>query len=231
MKRAMKYVAALFVMAFMVGGVAGATIPEPAAAQGATSSCGGGFFLSAWYEGLTTPSCELKSPSDVDGGLRTYILTIGLNVVTIALQIVGYAAIFYIIYGGFRFMTSSGAPEQRSAAMKTILNAIIGLIIAIASVAIVRLLASILTGGTTNNVGIYVGLGGDTVLSRILNIAYMIAGSVAVIMGVLSGFNFVTSSGDPQKAAKARNGLLYAAIGLVIVALAAAITSFIQGRF
>lgn len=231
MKRVLHYIAGLFVAAFLMGGTFGATIP-----QNVSASCGGGgFFLSTWYEGLTTTDgkgdCVMVSPTEGGVTIESYILTIGLNVVTIILQIIGYAAVGFIIYGGFQFMISSGAPEQRSSAMKTILNAIVGLVIAITSVAILRLVGGIFTGGTTNNVGLYTGMSGSEVLASVLNIAYWAAGAVAVIMVVISGFNFTTSAGDPQKAAKARNGLLYSVIGLLVIALAASITSFIQGRF
>lgn len=226
MNQLIKYITSLFVAAFVVGGMVGATIPETASAN-----CGGGFFLTAWHEGLTDGSCNLVSPTEISGGLQAYILTIGLNVATIILQIVGYAAIFYIIFGGFKFMTSAGSPELRASAMKTLLNAIIGLVIAIASVAIVNLMANVFTGGTRNSVGIYTGLSGDSILANALNTVYWVAGSLAVVMAVISGFNFTTSAGDPQKAAKARIGLLYSIVGLLVVALAAAITGFIQTSF
>lgn len=220
------YLGTLTVLAFGVGGVVGATIPTSSAG----AACGQFLTFPAWYRGLSKNDCkDMMSPDDV-GGISTYIWTIVLNVIEIAVQVVGYLAIFYIIYGGFRYITSAGAPEAHAAAMKTILNAVIGLAIAICSIAIVRLMAQVILGTPDSETGVYVNSPAD-ILTAVLNTAYFIAGAVAVIVIIISGFNFVTSSGNAQRVAKARMGILYAAIGLVVIIFASVITSFIQGRF
>lgn len=63
----------------------------------------------------------------------------------------------------------------------------------------------------------------------ILNWVYAVAGLAAVGYLVISGIQYVYSAGDPGKAAKAKNSILFAVIGLVIVLLAAAITNFVAG--
>ena len=220
------YLGTLTVLAFGVGGVVGATIPTSSAG----AACGQFLTFPAWYRGLSKNDCkDMMSPNDV-GGISPYIWTIVLNVIEIAVQVVGYLAIYYIIYGGIRYITSAGAPEAHAAAMKTILNAVIGLAIAICSIAIVRLMAQVILGTPDSETGVYVNSPAD-ILTAVLNTAYFIAGAVAVIVIIISGFNFVTSSGNAQKVAKARMGILYAAIGLVVIIFASVITSFIQGRF
>lgn len=70
------------------------------------------------------------------------------------------------------------------------------------------------------------------------NIIASIAGVLAVVMIVYSGFQFVTAggvgfksaSGSPTKAAQARATLLYSLVGLVVIALAWTITRFITDR-
>jgi hypothetical protein len=54
---------------------------------------------------------------------------------------------------------------------------------------------------------------------------------VAVIMLIIGGLNYITASGDPGKMTKAKNTILYAGVGLVIVIAASAITNFVVGRF
>ena len=93
----------------------------------------------AWYRGLTTADCDIKSPTD--GGLQKFIWTIALNVLEVMLQLVGYVSVGYIITGGFKYMTSSGAPDGMAKARQTILNAVIGLGISLFSVAIVNVVA------------------------------------------------------------------------------------------
>lgn len=63
----------------------------------------------------------------------------------------------------------------------------------------------------------------------ILNWVYAVAGIVAVGYLVISGIQYIYSTGDAGKAAKAKNSILFAVIGLVIVLLAAAITNFVVG--
>jgi Type IV secretion system pilin len=220
------YIGTLGILAFGVGGAVGATIPT----SSASAACGQFLTFPAWYRGLSKNDCnEMMSPNEV-GGISTYIWTIVLNIIEIAVQVVGYLAIFYIIYGGFRYITSAGAPEAHAAAMKSILNAVIGLAIAISAIAIVRLMARFILGNASSETGVLVNTPAE-ILNAVLNTAYFIAGAVAVVVIIVSGFNFVTSSGNAQKVAKARMGILYAVIGLVVIIFASVITSFIQGRF
>lgn len=72
---------------------------------------------------------------------------------------------------------------------------------------------------------------GDEVLAGILGIVYFVAGVVAVVVIIIAGFMFVTAAGDPTTVTKAKNAILYAVVGLVVVALAFVITQFVMGRF
>lgn len=96
--------------------------------------------LPAWHQGLTDGNCNIKNPADV-GGLPNFIWKIGFNVLDAMLQIVGYVCVGFIITGGFKYMTSSGSTDGMAKARTTILNAVIGLLIAIFSVAIVNLVS------------------------------------------------------------------------------------------
>ena len=94
-----------------------------------------------WYRGLTSGAdCTIKSPGEV-GGLSNFIWKIALNILEILLQVVGYVSAAFIIYGGFLYLTSTGDPGKAAAARKTILNAIVGLVISFFSVAIVSLIS------------------------------------------------------------------------------------------
>lgn len=71
---------------------------------------------------------------------------------------------------------------------------------------------------------------GDQVLGNILNLFYFIAGIVAVIIIIIAGFSFTVSGSNPSALAKARNAILYSAIGLVVILSAFGITQFVLGR-
>jgi len=51
-----------------------------------------------------------------------------------------------------------------------------------------------------------------------------------LIVLVIAGINYSLSAGDPAKTASAKNAILYAVIGLVIIANAIAITGYIIGK-
>jgi heme/copper-type cytochrome/quinol oxidase subunit 2 len=72
---------------------------------------------------------------------------------------------------------------------------------------------------------------GQALFDNGLNIAYFIAGIIAVIVIIISGFVFVTAGSDSNMVAKSKNAILYSSIGLVIIISAFVITQFIIGRF
>lgn len=58
------------------------------------------------------------------------------------------------------------------------------------------------------------------VILAILQNVIIVSGTVAAIFMIIGGINYMTSRGDQGKLEKARNTLLYAAIGLVVCSLA-----------
>lgn len=64
-----------------------------------------------------------------------------------------------------------------------------------------------------------------------LNLAYFATGIIAVLAIIIAGFMYTISRGDPGEIAKAKNTILYAVVGLVVVLVAFTITNFIIGRF
>ena len=64
-------------------------------------------------------------------------------------------------------------------------------------------------------------------VQTILNVVISVLGIVTVVVIIVGGVGYVTSQGDPAKATKARNTILYGVIGLVIALLAFAIVNFV----
>ena len=64
-------------------------------------------------------------------------------------------------------------------------------------------------------------------LTIIINVALGVIGFVAVVMIIIGGVQYTTSSGDTAKVTKAKNTILYGVVGLVIALLAFAIVNFI----
>lgn len=87
------------------------------------------------------------------------------------------------------------------------------------------------TGGTTADCG-NAGTGTGTedlsgIASKVVNIFSIIVGIVAVLMIIYGGFKYITSGGDSGNVSSAKNTLIYAIIGLIIVALAQIIVHYV----
>ena len=70
----------------------------------------------------------------------------------------------------------------------------------------------------------------DTVKLAI-NLFSAIVGIIAVVMIIVGGIRYITSGGDSGNVTAAKNTILYAVIGLIVVALAQIIVKFVLSRF
>ncbi len=71
----------------------------------------------------------------------------------------------------------------------------------------------------------------NSIIGNIVQVLLTAVGVISVIMIVIGGIMFTLSSGDAQKAAKARNTILYAVVGLVVAVFASAIVNFVFDGF
>jgi hypothetical protein len=67
----------------------------------------------------------------------------------------------------------------------------------------------------------------DSIIQSIINFLSALIGTVAVVMVIVGGYKYITSGGDSSKVSSAKSTLLYAVIGLVIVAMAQFIVQFV----
>ena len=134
----------IIAVSLMVIGSFGASVTFPGIsfADDACSNKGKILTLKPWYSGLTNDDCSLKNPGADTNSQANYIWKIALNIVDDLLQLIGYTTVGYIMYGGFLMMTSNGAPDKAAHGRKTIMSAAIGLVIALASVALVNFISS-----------------------------------------------------------------------------------------
>lgn len=180
-----------------------------------------------WYDGLQKRGpdgrCEIISPKD-DAELTSFIWQIVLNCIGIAFVGVGYIALGFILYGGFQFIFSMGSADKMAKARTTILNACIGMVIAISATAIVNKFSVILPSA-----GVWPDAG--TVITNVLDIFYFGIGALAVIVIIISGFTMIISGDKPDSITKARNAIIFSSIGILVIIFAKVITTFITGRF
>lgn len=82
-----------------------------------------------------------------------------------------------------------------------------------------------LTGADCGNPAADQKVGG--VIKTVVTLLSWVVGIAAVIMIVISGFRYITSAGEASKVTAAKQGVIYAVVGLVIVALAQFIVRFV----
>ena len=70
----------------------------------------------------------------------------------------------------------------------------------------------------------------SSLASKAVNLFSIIVGAVAVIMIIYGGFRYITSGGDSGNVGNAKNTLIYAIVGLIIVALAQIIVHFVLAQ-
>lgn len=88
-------------------------------------------------------------------------------------------------------------------------------------------------GGTYNGTTCSVGTSNvdpASIVKKIIEIFSWVVGAVAVIMVIFGGFRYVTSGGDNAKVTSAKNTILYALIGLIVVALSQVIVIFVFNK-
>jgi hypothetical protein len=85
-----------------------------------------------------------------------------------------------------------------------------------------------ITGGNCDSS--VAGTSVESVVRTVINLLSIIVGVVAVIMIIIGGLKYITSAGDSANVSSAKNTILYAVIGLVIVALAQVIVRFVLDK-
>lgn len=93
--------------------------------------------------------CIRQGSDDVGGDAGGMTLEEGItNIVNILLFVLGAIAVIMIIIGGIRYATSNGDASSTKAAKDTILYAVIGLVVAILSYAIVNFVIDAFAGNS-----------------------------------------------------------------------------------
>ena len=112
----------------------------------APANCNSAFFgIPSWYQYLPAPDfkgCNVDTLGATPGDVFGVAVPIALAATEIALYIAGMVAVGYVIYGGFQFVTSQGEPENTKHARGTVINALIGMVVATIAIAIVKFIGA-----------------------------------------------------------------------------------------
>lgn len=105
--------------------------------------------IQPWYQYLTlkpdaTGNCSIANLNAL-GGHSSFLL-IALAIVDDLIRVAALVAVGFVIYGGIQYTTSVGSPEDTTRARTTIINALIGLVLAILAASIVTFIGNRLAG-------------------------------------------------------------------------------------
>jgi len=147
--------------------------------------------------------------------------------VNFMLQLAAGLSLIYIVIAAVRLTTSSGDPQAIAAGRKTIIFAIVGLIISVMGLVITSIIqteAARIAGSSDPF------FGGDGIVTVVVEKLSFAVGVASVIMLIIGGLRYITSGGQPQSAQAARNTIIYAIIGLVVAFVAQMLVSFVLTR-
>jgi hypothetical protein len=151
----------------------------------------------------------------------------------ILLTIIGYAAVLFVLVGGFNVLFSGGDPGKVSRGKTTIGNALLGVVIAMFASSGVRFVnETLITTAPNINVGAGGSVTGGVTNATVMwgnatsNFLYMM-GIAALAMVVWGGVKLSASNGNPQAQAKAKNTIIFAIIGMIIMMIAGTIVRII----
>ena len=142
------------------------------------------------------------------------------NIANFILGLASLITALMIIISAIRYITATGNPETTAKATKNLVASITGFIIAILSYAIVET-TTIFQNKTSIDIAI------TETINKILGFGIVLTSLFLII----SGYLFITSTGNPDKLSRAKKTLTGSIIGLVVMILAWAITTFISSVF
>lgn len=86
-------------------------------------------------------------------------------------------------------------------------------------------------GNTDSSVCKGTNEGADYVIKTVVNTLLFLLGVISVIMIIVSGIRYTTSSGDASAVTSAKNTLTYSIVGLIVAILAFAIVNYVIKLF
>lgn len=188
--------------------------------------------LVPWYQYLpigtdTTGTCSVKFPTTSTGilGAHSPFLLIGLAIIDDLIRVAALVAVGYVMWGGMQYILSQGSSDRTKKAQGSIVNALVGLALAIIAASLVSYLGDRLGGASKGGLP---NPNANTAIPNILDyFVFPISASLALLMVVIGGFKYITANGDPNSVTSAKNTIIYALIGLLVVMAAFSIVTFV----
>jgi hypothetical protein len=140
--------------------------------------------------------------------------------VLLLLTLGGLSSFLYLLYGGFKWITSGGDQIRVQQARNTITTAIVSLVLVTLAFTLsetIPLLIEIVDAGKGRVFFAEEDLA--TFINFLLDIIFVAGLALSLIFVIIAGIVYVTSGGDYEKSEKARKTIFNAVIGALIIIL------------
>ncbi|MFH1175107.1 MAG: hypothetical protein V1698_00050 [bacterium] len=139
--------------------------------------------------------------------------------------VVGGVAVLMIMYGGFRYVTSAGNPNNVKEAIGIIKSSVIGLVIIFGANIIMSEVNALLYGTESDNSFF-------NFVERAIPWFFGLIVGISVLVIIFAGFKMMTAGVyDSKEVESAKKMIQYVVIGLVVTSLSAAIVKFVVSVF
>ena len=159
-----------------------------------------------------------KDPEDSNPGEDiTSFTDLIVGFLTKVQAIIGWLAVIMLVVGGMLYITAFGRQNQLEWAKNTITYALIGIALVLAAPSFLREIMSLFGDEQATGEDV-VSQAKDikTILLSVLQWIIAIFGIVALVSFVISGMRFIFAGGDTQKTEKARRGIFYSLLGVLV---------------
>lgn len=117
----------------------------------AACSTGSFFGIPPWYKYLVEAGLMQTDSSGLCSLITLstnqwpqVVVLVAMAILDMLLRVAGIAAVLFVMYGGFKYITSSGEPGETKKAQETIIGAVFGLVISVIAAAAVSFIGKAL---------------------------------------------------------------------------------------
>lgn len=140
-------------------------------------------------------------------------------------------AVLMMLAVGFMFLVSGGAPQKSAAAQKALLFTVAGVFLLLLAPGIVKLIGDLFDNAPLQTAVSCGSISPGSIVNSFIGLVNWFSWFVAitsVVMGLYSGFLYLTARDDPAQAAKAAKVLSFVIIGVAVSILAFSIITIVK---
>jgi hypothetical protein len=156
-----------------------------------------------------------------------WLFWLASSFVNFAIMLVGTAATIYLTYAGYKYISSAGDEAAAAQAKRQIIYAVIGTLLVTGAYTIRNAFVVFEGSGLGPTSATLGGSRIAALVEPLITSVIVLIGFAAAIYTVMAGIMYFSASGDEQRAAAAKQQLIYGTIGLVVLMASAALVNFV----